>query len=72
MLDNADHALDIIGRVTPIALRIEIAEFQHLLRAEMNLRHGIGDFPRHEFPARSGDSWLNRMPHAPNRSYASR
>ncbi|CAM2156807.1 hypothetical protein PT2222_30148 [Paraburkholderia tropica] len=50
-LQHAPHAFDVFGGVTPVALGVEIAEFEHALFAELDLRDGVRDLARHEFAA---------------------
>ncbi len=37
----------------PVAFRAEIAELQHVLLAELDLRDGVGDLARHELRGRA-------------------
>src|ERR1700733_13909101 len=48
LLHDPPHAFDIVAGVAPIALRVEIAEKQRRLQAELDGRHRTGDLARHE------------------------
>src|SRR5208337_124362 len=46
LLQNPPHALDIIARVAPIPLGIEVAQKQPVLKSQMDCRDRTGDFSR--------------------------
>ncbi len=48
LLKDAPHALNIIARMPPVPLRIEIAEIEHILQAVMDGGYGARDLARHE------------------------
>jgi len=51
VLEHPVHTFDVFPGVTPVALGVEVAEFQGFLLAQMNFGDGIGDFAGHEFLA---------------------
>jgi hypothetical protein len=52
--EDAPHALDIVARMPPVALRIEVAEPEHVLQAAMDRRRRAGDLAGHEGLAAAG------------------
>ena len=51
LLQHQPHCLDIIACETPVAFRIDIAEPQLILPAELDPRHGVGHLARDELDA---------------------
>ncbi len=55
LLQHQPHALDVVARVAPVALGVEIAEIEALLQAELDRRDRARDLARDEgLAARSG------------------
>lgn len=50
-LQHAPHALHVVFGEAPVALGVEVAEFQHVQFAELDLGHAVGDFAGHELAA---------------------
>ena len=48
LLQDQPHAFDVVARVPPVALRVEIADVQVLLPPELDRRHRAGDLARDE------------------------
>src|SRR5438874_181438 len=48
LLQNAPHAIDVIARVSPIALGIEVSQKEPVLKTQMDCRDRARDFPRHK------------------------
>src|SRR5437764_11138602 len=48
LLEHEPHRLDVVLRVAPVALGIEVAEPQLLLEAELDGGRTVGDLARHE------------------------
>ena len=44
LLQHQPHRADVVARESPVALRVEIAEAQHVRQAELDARHAVGDF----------------------------
>ena len=51
MLQDPPHAIDIIARMSPIPLSVEVAEVQTILFTELDLSDCARDLARHECPA---------------------
>mmetsp|Transcript_139532 Transcript_139532/g.339007 ORF Transcript_139532/g.339007 Transcript_139532/m.339007 type:complete len:356 (+) Transcript_139532:16-1083(+) len=47
-LQHQPHPLDVVARVAPVALRVDVAQVQAVLQARLDARHGARDLPRHE------------------------
>jgi hypothetical protein len=62
LLQKSPRALDIISRMSPIALGVKVAEKKRLLSTELNCRDGTANFPRDESLSPVGPSWLNKIP----------
>ena len=54
MLQDQTHALDIVARIAPVALGIEIAKFEHVRLAQMNLCDRVGYLAGHKFATAQG------------------
>ena len=48
LLEHAPHAFDVVLGVAPVALRVEVAEVQGVLQAEVDAGHAAGDLAGHE------------------------
>lgn len=53
-LEHAPHALNVLPGKTPVALRIHVAELQHILFAHLDPDHAVGNLARHELTATQG------------------
>ena len=56
LLQHEPHAFDIVARVAPVALGVEIAEIEPLLQAERDGGDRAGDLARDESFAADRDS----------------
>src|SRR5579862_1839713 len=54
LLQNPPHAVDIVARMPPIALRVDVAEIEPLLQAALDGGHGARDLARDEGFAANG------------------
>ena len=55
MLHNQRHSVRVLFRVPPVPARLQVADFQPILLAEMDAGDGICDLSRDEFaPAQRG------------------
>ena len=48
LLDHQPHCADIVLRVTPVALGVDIAQAEFFLHSELNAGDGVGHLARHE------------------------
>ena len=48
LLQDAPHALDVVARMAPIALGVEVAEVEAVLEADLHARHSTRDLACHE------------------------
>ena len=62
-LQDPVHALDIVPRMAPVALGLEVAEIEPSLRGRVSMRATLRVILRvTKVSPRIGLSWLNRMP----------
>src|SRR6187551_57777 len=54
LLQHHPHALDVVPRVAPVALRVEVAQTQVVSEAELDPRNAVAHLPRHELQATPG------------------
>src|ERR687893_3087684 len=54
LLQHQPHGLDVVARVAPVALGVEVAEPQLVRQAELDLGDGVGDLAGHELEAAAG------------------
>lgn len=53
-LQHPPHALDVVLGVAPVSLRVQVAQEQTGLLAQVDLRHGPADLAGHEGGASAG------------------
>ena len=56
LLEHQPHGMDIVGRVSPVAPRFQVAQAQFVLHPQLDTRHRVGDLARDEFQAAARDS----------------
>lgn len=54
LLEHEPHGADVVAGEAPVALGVEVAHAQFLLRAELDAGDGVGDFAGDEFFAAAG------------------